>query len=78
MQNPYLVISDTSVKIEPAGTDYLNRMSERPGKPPRRGMAEAVVRIFAEDGFLIWGGYWDNPIDYQHLPGQPQTGGAPC
>ena len=68
VQNPYLVISDTSVKIEPpAGTDYLNRMSERPGKPPRRGMAEAVVRIFAEDGFLIWGGYWDNPIDYQHF-----------
>jgi hypothetical protein len=68
IQNPFLVLSDASVKIEPpAGADYLNRVNERPGKPPRRGMAEAVVRLFAEDGFLIWGGYWDNPIDYQHF-----------
>lgn len=68
VQNPFLVLSDASVKIEPeAGADYLNRMSERPGKSPRRGMAEAVVRLFADEGFLIWGGYWDNPIDYQHF-----------
>jgi hypothetical protein len=68
VQNPFLVLSDASVKIEPpAGADYLNRMSVRPGKPARRGMAEAVVRLFAEEGFPIWGGYWDNPIDYQHF-----------
>ena len=68
VQNPFLVLSDASVKIEPpAGADYVNRMAERPGKPPRRGMAEAVVRLFANEGFLIWGGYWDNPIDYQHF-----------
>jgi len=68
VQNPFLVLSDASVRIDPpAGADYLNRISERPGKPPRRGMAEAVVRLFAEDGFPIWGGYWDNPIDYQHF-----------
>ena len=68
VQNPFLVRSDAVVKIDPApGADYLNRMSERPGKPPRRGMAESVVRLFADEGFLIWGGYWDNPIDYQHF-----------
>jgi D-alanyl-D-alanine carboxypeptidase len=68
VQNPFLTLSDATVKIEPpAGADYLNRMSERPGKPPRRGIAEAVVRVFADEGFLIWGGYWDNPIDYQHF-----------
>jgi D-alanyl-D-alanine carboxypeptidase len=68
VQNPFLMISGGSVKIEPpAGADYINRMSERPGKPSRRGMAEAVVRLFAEDGFLMWGGYWDSPIDYQHF-----------
>jgi hypothetical protein len=68
VQNPFLVLSDATVKIEPpAGADYVNRMSVRPGKPPRHGIAEAVVRLFADEGFLIWGGYWDNPIDYQHF-----------
>ena len=33
-------------------------------------MAEAVIDIFADNGFLIWGGYWDDPVDYQHF----QTG----
>jgi len=62
VQNPFLVRSDATVRIDPpAGADYLNRMSERPG------MAEAVVRLFADEGFLIWGGHWHNPIDYQHF-----------
>jgi hypothetical protein len=30
-------------------------------------MAKAAIDVFAENGFLIWGGYWDNPIDYQHF-----------
>jgi hypothetical protein len=30
-------------------------------------MAEAVVDVFADNGFLIWGGDWHNPIDYQHF-----------
>jgi hypothetical protein len=33
-------------------------------------MAEAVIRVFADEGFLIWGGHWHEPIDYQHF----QTG----
>jgi hypothetical protein len=68
VQNPYLVVSGTTLRVDPpAGTEYLNRMNERPGKPPRPGMAEAVVRLFADEGFLVWGGYWDNPVDYQHF-----------
>jgi hypothetical protein len=68
VQNPYLVRSGGVLKIEPpAGADYLNRLNERPWKQSRPGMAEAVVRIFADNGFLIWGGYWDEPIDYQHF-----------
>ena len=68
VQNPFLVLSNAVVKIEPpAGAEYLDRMNERPGNPLRRGMAEAIVRLFADEGFLIWGGYWDNPIDYQHF-----------
>jgi hypothetical protein len=68
VQNPYLTRSDATFKIEPpAGADYINRMSERPWKQPRSGMAELVVRTFADEGFIIWGGYWDDPIDYQHF-----------
>ncbi len=62
VQNPFLVRTGASLRIDPpAGADYLNRMNERPG------MAEAVVRLFADEGFLIWGGHWHNPIDYQHF-----------
>ncbi|MGY4300437.1 hypothetical protein ACVWXN_008532 [Bradyrhizobium sp. i1.4.4] len=49
------------------GADYINRLNVRPGKTMRPGMAEAAVDVFAEEGFLIWGGYWDEPIDYQHF-----------
>jgi len=62
MQNPFLVRTGGSVRIDPpAAADYLDRTSKRPG------MAEAVVRVFANEGFLIWGGHWHNPIDYQHF-----------
>jgi hypothetical protein len=68
VQNPYLIRLEGVLKIEPpAGADYINRLNERPWKRGRPGMAEAVVRIFADHGFLIWGGYWDEPIDYQHF-----------
>jgi D-alanyl-D-alanine carboxypeptidase len=68
VQNPYLKASGAMVTISPKdGADYLNRLNDRPGKMPRAGMAESVVDIFAKNGFLIWGGYWDNPIDYQHF-----------
>jgi hypothetical protein len=68
VQNPFLVRSGEILKIDPpAGADYINRLSERPSKPFRPGMAEAAVRTFADNGFLIWGGYWDEPIDYQHF-----------
>jgi hypothetical protein len=30
-------------------------------------MAEEVIDIFADNGFSIWGGDWQNPIDYQHF-----------
>jgi hypothetical protein len=68
VQNPYLTRSGATIKIEPpAGADYINRMTERPWKQARPGMAEPIVRLFADEGFLIWGGYWDDPIDYQHF-----------
>jgi hypothetical protein len=68
VQNPYLARLDGMLKIEPpAGADYINRLNPRPWKRGRPGMAEAAVGIFADNGFLIWGGYWDGPVDYQHF-----------
>ena len=64
VQNPYLTRSGGALRIDPAaGAGYIKRPSLR----LRSGMAEAVIRVFADDGFLIWGGYWHEPIDYQHF-----------
>jgi D-alanyl-D-alanine carboxypeptidase len=68
IQNPYAKRSGATLRFSPqSGVDYANRLNDRPGKSIRPGMAEQVVDIFAEHGFLVWGGYWDDPIDYQHF-----------
>jgi len=68
VQNPYLTRSGVTVTVAPpGGVDYLNRRDHRPGKAERAGMAEAVVEVFADNGFVEWGGDWDDPIDYQHF-----------
>ncbi|TDR71428.1 M15 family metallopeptidase [Paludibacterium purpuratum] len=69
-QNPYLSFDDTgTARVQPAAAAQagINRLDSRPNKPTRAGMAEDVVDLFAEQGFLGWGGYWDSPIDYQHF-----------
>jgi hypothetical protein len=49
-------------RVSPDGGEkYLNRADIRPG------MAETVIDVFADNGFLIWGGDWHDPIDYQHF-----------
>lgn len=68
VQNPFIVRSGAGFSVHPAtAADYLNRNLHRPGKPERPGMAEEVVEIFARNGFTVWGGNWDDPIDYQHF-----------
>jgi hypothetical protein len=68
VQNPYAKRSGATLTFSPpSGAEYVNRINDRPWKDARPGMAEAVVDLFAFDGFLIWGGYWDDPIDYQHF-----------
>lgn len=68
IQNPYLTGSDSIFKVHPrAGMEYVNRNEDRPAKTARPGMVEPIIDVFADNGFLIWGGYWDNPIDYQHF-----------
>lgn len=69
VQNPFLQFgADGKATFSPEdGSRYANRLQQRPGKSTRKGMAEDVVALFAEHGFVIWGGDWDAPIDYQHF-----------
>jgi hypothetical protein len=61
VQNPYVGRSQGTIRVSPkAGAAYLARKNLRPG------MAETVVDLFADRGFLVWGGYWNN-ADYQHF-----------
>ena len=62
IQNPFLEGAGTMRRVSPTGGEkYLDRRDIRPG------MAETVVDVFADNGFLIWGGDWHDPIDYQHF-----------
>ncbi|MGY0218104.1 M15 family metallopeptidase [Endozoicomonadaceae bacterium StTr2] len=71
VQNPFVTFPNKSpgfARYYPAaGAAFANRNNTRRGKPFRAGMSEDVVDIFTRHGFAIWGGGWDNPIDYQHF-----------
>jgi D-alanyl-D-alanine carboxypeptidase len=61
VQNPYVQRVGGGLTFSPpAGVAYANRLNAR------SGMAESVIGVFADEGFLIWGGYWKDP-DYQHF-----------
>ncbi|PKF60442.1 hypothetical protein CW745_15065 [Psychromonas sp. psych-6C06] len=68
-QNPFIEFNAQGMaKFSPLGSEkYANRMRWRLAKQSRMGFAEQVIDIFADNGFLYWGGYWDTPIDYQHF-----------
>jgi len=62
LQNPFIETINNRRDISPkGGAAYLNRRDIRPG------MAETVVDIFADNGFLVWGGEWRSQLDYQHF-----------
>lgn len=66
-QNPMISFGNrsnfyTECKIFPSnGKGFLNRMLLKPG------MVEPIVEIFFKNGFDIWGGLWQSPIDYHHF-----------
>jgi hypothetical protein len=60
VQNPYLAVSDLKI-LPPEGAAFINRANLR------EGMAEHISDIFNRNGFTIWGGRWNNPIDWQHF-----------
>ncbi len=63
LQNPYLsrVAGQPLRLLPPTAAAYLKRL------PVQRGMAEQVRTVFFQHGFLIWGGNWHQPVDYQHF-----------
>ncbi|RXZ39088.1 M15 family peptidase [Oxalobacteraceae bacterium CAVE-383] len=72
LQNPYFGhdAQGRPMVLPPAAAAlHADRAADRSaeGKPLQAGMAEAVRTIFAENGFLIWGGAWHEPVDYQHF-----------
>jgi hypothetical protein len=68
LENPYVQHSGGILKFSPpAGAAFANRFKGQPEKQLRLGLAEAVIDVFADEGFAIWGGYWKSAIDYQHF-----------
>lgn len=68
IQNPYLGFKDDAARtngqlrvLPAAGRDYLNRTKIRPG------MVEPVLDILKKNGFSVWGGGWNDPLDWQHF-----------
>lgn len=65
IQNPYFWPEDKKTgvaKVHPGkGLSYINRTNQRPG------MVEKLVDLFKQQGFSIWGGNWNEPIDWQHF-----------
>ena len=51
-----------TVEVYPKqGKEFLNRSNQRPG------MDEPIVDLFAKHGFRIWGGKWNDPMDFHHF-----------
>ena len=71
-RNPCIFIDEEKQEVKSVvpktGIMYLNRKLERPNKPYGFGkIDDSIVKIFQKNGFDVWGGNWDNPIDYQHF-----------
>lgn len=77
---PQTIIDDEEVlvPIQPAkGQEYLNRTKIRPGMVEQSldaSIGLTVVELFKQHGFHVWGGTWNDPVDWQHF--QPSRGTA--
>lgn len=77
LQNPYVEneynVGKESINIYPAGAmEYLNRTILKPGMVENsisksNGQKQSVVKLFKDNGFAIWGGDWEFPIDWHHF-----------
>lgn len=67
VQNPFLRRPGKELDISPsAGRKFLDRTRQR------AGMAETALLVFACNGFVVWGGSWRDPVDYQHFQVRPE------
>lgn len=74
-QNGYITFSEsdkgTKVNIQPQQSiDYLNRRNIRPGMVESQltpWKIDTVVDLFNKYGFTVWGGDWNDPIDWHHF-----------
>src|SRR5262249_47421353 len=68
LENPYVQhLSGKQIFSPPAGAAYTNRFKGQPEKQLGLGLAEAVIDVFADEGFVIWGANWTSSTDYQHF-----------
>lgn len=72
LMNPYvgidLIDKKITVVIPKNGIKHVNRYPVRPNKENRIGIVNKhVVKIFRQNGFHIWGGNWDFPINYMQF-----------
>lgn len=62
VQNPYIKpLADKVILLPFNGGKYLNRSNIR------QGMVEPVVDVFKKNGMNVWGGEWDDRIDWMHF-----------
>lgn len=72
-QNPYLLNDyqkdkSTIPVFPPKGMEYINRFNVRNGMVETiLNNNETVVDIFKKYGFSIWGGEWNDPVDWHHF-----------
>lgn len=65
IQNPFIVLGnddESAISVYPkAGKHFINRRNQR------KGMVEAIETIFSQNGFPVWGGNWNDPLDWHHF-----------
>lgn len=84
VQNPCIeprTITDPEeilLPVQPAeGQRFLNRTNVRSGMAEQILDTETglrVVELFQQNGFYVWGGQWNDPVDWQHF--QPSRAAA--
>jgi hypothetical protein len=73
LQNPYLATEyeegKINIPVQPSlGMEYINRTNIRPGMVETTlKNNSSVIDIFKDNGFSIWGGNWNYPIDWHHF-----------
>lgn len=71
-QNPYLITKyenkDTIPVFPKEGINYINRINIREGMVEEKyNKKQTVIELFKNNGFSVWGGSWNEPVDWHHF-----------